>query len=378
MSMMERLIASATVPDVSVVIPTFNERSNIRPLVAAIDAALGPHGWEVIIVDDDSPDGTWAEAAALAREEPRVRCLRRVGRRGLSSAVVEGALAASGRFVAVMDADFQHDETVLPAMLAQLEQGADLVIGTRYAEGGGVGGWDATRRQMSDVATRLARLLIGNRTTDPMSGFFAAKRDVYAAAVHDLSNQGYKILLDLIASHPGPLRIAEVPYTFRNRREGESKISPMILAEFAFLLIEKLTHGLVPPRFVLFALVGGLGLAVHLAVLSVMIAAGVPFMAGQGTALGAAIMFNYVLNNEFTYRDRRLKGLAFWAGMVGFAVICSIGAVANIGVANLAIEETSSWSIAGVAGAIVGAVFNFGGASAMVWGRRPRRRAARA
>lgn len=362
-----------TLPEVSIVIPTFNERANIAPLVAGIAAAMGTVPWEIVVVDDDSPDGTWAEVARLAAAEPRLRCLRRVGRRGLASAVVEGAMAASGELVAVIDADFQHDERVLPAMRDALLAGADLAVGTRYAAGGSVGDWDRRRQRMSDLATRIARALVGRRTSDPMSGFFMARRQVFAAAVYDLSSQGYKILLDLISAHPGELRIVDVPYTFRNRRAGDSKVSPMVLAEFAFLMIEKLSRGLIPPRFVLFALVGGLGLLVHLAALAVLGAAGLAFIPAQAGAVAAAIAFNYVLNNEFTYRDRRLTGREFALGFVIFAVICSIGAVANIGVANLAIEETASWSFSGIAGALVGAVFNFGGATALVWGRTRRR-----
>lgn len=377
MAVMEKIVAGAVVPDVSIIIPTYNERANIAALVAAIDRAMIGIAWEIIIVDDDSPDRTWAEVARLAAHEPRLRCLRRVGRRGLASAVVEGALAASGACIAVMDADFQHDESKLPAMYAALTQnGADLAIGTRYASDGSVGDWDATRQRMSGVATRLAQMLIGKRTSDPMSGFFMARRTVFSASVYALSNQGYKILLDLISAHPGPLTIAEVPYTFRNRRAGDSKISAMVLAEFAFLLIEKMSRGLIPPRFVLFALVGGLGLGVHLAVLSTLIALQAPFMAAQTSAIAAAILFNYAVNNEFTYRDKRLSGAGFYLGFVIFAAICSFGAIANIGVANLAIEETNSWSLAGIAGALMSAVFNFGGASTMVWGRTHRRAAA--
>lgn len=361
-------------PLVTIVVPTYNERANIAPLVDGIAAAMGDLPWEIVVVDDDSPDQTWAEVARIAAIEPRLRCLRRVGRRGLASAVVEGAMAASGDYVAVMDADFQHDERVLPAMYARLaHDGADLVVGTRYADGGGVGEWKRSRRRMSDAATRIARLLVGHQTSDPMSGFFMARRQVFAAAVYDLSSQGYKILLDLISAHPGALRIVDVPYTFRNRRAGTSKISPMVLAEFAFLMIGKLSGGLIPARFVLFALVGGVGLIVHVLALSALLGGGLGFMPAQIGATAVAIGFNYVVNNEFTYRDRRLIGREFALGFVIFAAICSIGAIANIGVANLAIEETASWSFAGIAGAIVGSVFNFGGASSMVWGRTRKR-----
>lgn len=362
-------------PLLSVVVPTYNERDNMAPLVAAVRTAMGDLPWEMLVVDDDSPDQTWAEVAGIARTEPRVRCLRRVGRRGLASAVIEGALVANGEAVAVMDADFQHDEAMLRPMYDKLiETDADLVVGTRYAAGGGVGDWDDRRQRMSDLATRMSRLLIGDQTSDPMSGFFMVKRAVFAASVYDLSQQGYKILLDIISSAPRPLKIAEVSYVFRNRREGESKISVMVLAEFAFLLVEKLSRGLIPPRFVLFSIVGGLGLAVHIAILYILKFFDSSFMVAQTAAIFGSMLFNFGVNNQFTYHDRRLTGRRLIIGAVLFCMVCSVGALANVGVAEIAIHRTQSWPIAGLAGALMSAVFNFGAASSIVWGQRKRRR----
>ncbi len=361
-------------PDVSLVIPTYNEKANIAPLVEAVRSALGDIPWEIIIVDDDSPDQTFAEVSRLAREEPRLRCLRRVGRRGLSSAVIEGALVANGSAIAVMDADFQHDERILKQMYEKLTStGADIVVATRYADGGGIGEWDATRAKMSDFATRMAGMLVGNQTSDPRSGFFMVRREIFASVIYDLSQQGYKILLDIISSSHTPLKIEEVPYVFRTRQEGESKISVMVLAQFLFLIIEKLTHGLIPPRFALFSIVGGFGLLVHLAILNGLKLAGFTFIAAQLTATFIAMVSNFVMNNEFTYRDRRLTGLSFLAGLILFCVVCSFGALANVGVAEIAIHQFGNWSLAGLAGAIMGAVFNFSAATSLVW-RRPRKR----
>jgi len=361
-------------PDLSLVIPTYNERANIGPLLDAVRTALGDIAWEMIIVDDDSPDQTFSEVSRLSREDPRLRCLRRVGRRGLASAVIEGAMVANGGAVAVMDADFQHDERILRAMYEKLiATDSDIVVATRYAEGGGIGEWDATRARMSDFATRMACMLVGNQTTDPMSGFFMVRREVFASVIYDLSQQGYKILLDIISSSATPLKIEEVPYVFRNRQEGESKISIMVLAEFLFLIIEKLTHGLVPPRFALFSIVGGIGLAVHLAILNALKLAGFDFLTAQVIAIGVAMVSNFIMNNEFTYRDRRLTGISVISGLLLFCVVCSFGALANVGVAEVAIHEVGNWSLAGLAGAIMGAVFNFSAATSLVW-RRPRKR----
>ena len=360
-------------PQLSLVIPTYNERENIRPLVAAVGRALHSIAWEMIVVDDDSPDRTFDEVRDVAREEPRVRCLRRIGRRGLSSAVIEGALAANADVVAVMDADFQHDESILPKMFALMQsEAADIVVGSRYTEGGSVGDWGKERQRMSDMATRISQLLVKSQTTDPMSGFFMVRQNVIARSVYDYSQQGYKVLLDILSSAVQPLRVRDVPYVFRNRRQGESKISLMVLAEFAFLLIEKLSYGTIPPRFVLFAAVGGLGVLVHLSILNAMGTIGAPFLSAQIAGIGGAMLFNFTLNNEFTYRDRRLRGIRLVTGLLLFVMVCSVGAIANIGVAELAIQQTRSWNFAGILGALMGAVFNFGAASNLVWGR-PRR-----
>lgn len=377
MSMIEAKQARKTrlpAPEISIVIPTFNERANIAPLVEAVGKVLGDIPWEMIIVDDDSPDQTFSEVIGLARTEPRLRCLRRVGRRGLSSAVIEGALVANGGVIAVMDADFQHDERILRAMYERLvATHADIVVATRYAEGGGIGEWDATRARMSDMATRMAGMLVGHQTSDPLSGFFMVRREIFSSVIYDLSQQGYKILLDIISSAHVPLKIEEIPYVFRTRQEGESKISVMVLAQFLFLMIEKLTHGLIPPRFALFSIVGGSGLAVHLLILNALKLAGFSFLPAQIGATGVAMVSNFILNNEFTYRDRRLTGLSFIAGLLLFCLVCSFGALANVGVAQIAIGQVGNWSFAGLAGALMGAVFNFSAATSLVW-RRPRKR----
>lgn len=363
-------------PVLSIIAPTYNERPNVRPLAAAIAKVLGSTPWELIFVDDDSPDGTYDEVAALAREGVPVRCIRRIGRRGLASAVVEGAMSAEAEIVGVIDADMQHDEAVLPIMLHLLQTSdAEVVVGSRYVAGGGLGDWDASRRSMSSFATWASRLLVGGTVTDPMSGFFMTRRSVFEATIYDLSQQGYKILLDILTASPHPLNVVEVPYVFRSRQVGESKLDVMIVAEYAFLLIEKATNGLIPPRFVLFSIVGGLGVVVHLSVLKVMNSLGFSFLPSQATATLVAMAFNYVINNFITYRSDRLKGINFIVGYVIFCLVCSLGAVANISVANLTISEFDSWPLAGIAGALMSSVFNFGVATKFVWGRKRRARA---
>lgn len=366
---------SVPMPQLSVISPAYHERANIRPLVRAIAAAMGETRWELIVVDDDSGDGTVDEVFAVAQEGYPVRCICRIGRRGLASAVVEGALAASAPVIAVIDADLQHDERLLPQMLALIAEGdSDLVVGSRHVEGGGVGDWSKDRQAMSGFATWCANLVLGTGISDPMSGFFAIRRDVFHACVHDLSQQGYKILLDIVSSAPRELKIAEIPYVFRNRTQGESKVDLMIMLEFLFLLIEKVTRGLIPPRFVLFSAVGGLGLGFHLLVLQLLKSIGATFLVAQSVATISAMTLNYIVNNSVTYRSQRLRGARFLLGYLVFCVVCSIGGIANIGVADLVLADDGNWALAGVAGALMSAVFNFGVATQFVWTQRRRTR----
>jgi dolichol-phosphate mannosyltransferase len=354
--------------DLAVVIPTFNESENVRPLLARLEAALKGIRWEAIFVDDDSPDGTADLVRQLARQNPRVRVVHRIGRRGLASACVEGVLSSSTSYFAVIDADMQHDETLLPRMFERLkEDRLDLVIGSRYAEGGGVGEWNQKRRLISWVAGRAARLVMKASLKDPMSGFFIMRRDAFDATVRNLSQLGFKILLDLFVSAPRPLRFAELPYRFRQRTHGESKLDSMAAWEYSMLLADKLFSHTIPPRFLLFGVVGGLGLIVHMLILALAFHAGFRIATSQAIAVVTAMTFNFALNNLVTYRDRRLTGWRFLRGLLSFYAICSLGAVANVGVASLIYAQRPIWWFAGLAGALVGAVWNYAMSALFTW-----------
>ena len=366
----ERTMLVAHVPELSIIVPTFNERDNVIPLLDKIEAALGGIAWEAVFVDDDSQDRTPEIIAKRSRIDPRVRMLRRIGRRGLSSAVVEGILSTSTPYVAVIDADLQHDERLLAQMLECLRSGeADLAVGTRYAGDGGVGDWDARRKTISWVATRLSALVLKADLSDPMSGFFMIRRDAFEMSLGYLSMQGYKILLDIVASAPKSLRIKEIPYQFRIRQHGESKLDTLVSLEYLMLLLDKMFGRWVPARFILFTGIGGLGLFVHLAVLTALLkAGGLPFIIGQSTATMVAMTFNFFLNNMLTYRDKRLKG--FWpllGGLFSFYLVCSVGAVSNVGIANFMFSHSYSWWVAGIAGVFVGAVWNYAASSIFTW-----------
>ena len=359
-------------PELSVVVPTFNERANVPILVERLERALAGCDWEVLFVDDNSPDGTAAAVRAIGQSDARVRCLRRIGRRGLAGACLEGMLASEARYLAVMDADLQHDETALAAMLDRLRSGRfDVAVASRYLEGGSAAGLSRQRARASRFSNMLVRRLLGIDLTDPMSGFFMIRRDAFEPLAPSISSQGFKILLDILASKPGSLRVIELPTAFHQRRYGESKLDSKIALDFAALVTAKLTNDAVSARFLLFCLVGLTGLAVHLSALSVATTlAALPFGAAQTLATLGAIVWNFVLNNLFTYRDQRLAGWRFVTGLIRFLVICAIGAISNVGIATWIYDYDSKWWLAGLGGALIGTVWNFVVSAAFVWRQR--------
>ena len=355
--------------ELAVVIPTFNELGNIEPLLALLEKALDGVRWEAIFVDDDSPDGTAQFLLALSARNPRVRCLRRVGRRGLSSACVEGMLSSGADCLAVIDADLQHDETLLPKMLHALQhEPFDLVVGTRYMEGGSVSGWDSSRQKISSLATALSQRMLGIELKDPMSGFFMIRRSAFEAAVYGLSSIGFKILVDLVASSKTPLRVKELPYQFRNRLAGESKLDNRVAWDYLMLLADKTIGRFVPTRLVSFAAIGGFGVLVHLLVLKLALSLmGADFVAGQTIAVTVAMVGNFFLNNALTYRDQQLRGWGVLSGLIKFMLACSIGAFANVGVASYIHSGYGHWALSALAGIVVGTVWNYGATAWLVW-----------
>lgn len=358
--------------ELSIVLPTYKEKGNIAELIRRLDATLAGVSWEAIFVDDNSPDGTAEEAKRIAASDLRVRCLKRVGRRGLAGACIEGMLSSSAPFVAVMDADLQHDERVLSAMLETLRAGtADLVAASRHIEGGSAASLGTSRGTISTLATTLTRKVLAVPLSDPMSGFFMMRRDRFDEIAPKLSPVGFKILLDIVATAGPSLRVAEQSYVFGKREQGESKFNVQIGLEFLGLLLAKLTGDLIDPRFIFFALVGATGLAVHLVVLKLALAGGGQnFAVAQSIATFVAMTSNFLLNNELTYRDRRLKGPAMFGGFLGFCAIGSVGALTNVGLANWLYYQRSVWWVAGAAGAIMGALWNYALSSLFVWRTR--------
>lgn len=358
---------SGRVVELSIVVPTFKESGNVGELVQRLDAALEGVDWEVIFVDDDSPDGTSDVVKAIAVANPRVRCLRRVSRRGLAGACIEGMLSSSAPYVGVMDADLQHDENLLPRMLETLRKGdTDLVVGSRYISGGSATAFSKRRGMMSKAAGSLARLLTRIELTDPMSGFFMMRRDRFDPIAGSLSTSGFKILLDIVLTAKGRLQIVEEPYVFGSRTFGESKLDVQVGLDFLGLLLNKLTGGAVTPRFLSYALVGTTGILVHLFTLRLSLLS-FAFEQAQTIATFVAMTGNFILNNSLTFRDSRLSGLAWIRGLFGFYAVSLVGALANVGIASWLYEYQATWWLAGLAGALMGVVWNYSMSTLFVW-----------
>ncbi|XCN71941.1 MAG: glycosyltransferase family 2 protein [Candidatus Electrothrix aestuarii] len=360
---------STVAPLLSVIVPCYNEADNVEELTHRLAEALQDISWEVIFVDDDSPDKTSQRVADMAFQDPRVRLIHRIGRRGLSSACVEGMLSSSAPYLAVIDADLQHDETLLPDMLTALRsQQLDIVVGSRYIQGGGIGAWDAKRAAYSRFATRISRYFTRTELSDPMSGFFMIRREALMQRVRRLSGMGFKILLDLFASSPTPMRFLELPYTFKERHAGESKLDNRALLEFGMLLLDKWIGHLLPVRFVAFALVGGIGVLVHFLILLLLFrVTGGPFAVGQAIATLVAMTTNYLLNNLFTYNDIQLKGWKLLTGWFSFILVCGVGAAANVGISSLLFQRKTNWILSALAGIAVSSVWNYAVTAVYTW-----------
>ena len=355
--------------ELAVIVPTLNERANVKALIARLEDSLAGIEWEVVFVDDDSPDATAELCRQIGRCDRRVRALQRIGRRGLASACLEGILATCAPFVAIIDGDLQHDETLIPGMLARLKsENLDLVVGSRNIEGGSMGRFGAWRVRLSNLGRVISRSVISCELKDPMSGFFVADRRFINIALPRISAIGFKILLDLIASSPRPVRLAEMPYEFQGRFRGESKLDTTVGFEYLTLILHKLSGSIVPVQFVMFGLVGLVGAFVHLTVLTTLLFQwGVSFVRAHVVATAVAIVANFFLNNLLTHRDRRLRGWKLFPGMVLFFEICALGALSNFALAKLLNSAGCPWYLAGIIGMGVSSVWNFSVTSALSW-----------
>ena len=356
-------------PELSIVVPTFNEAENIPVLYRMLVDALEGINWEVIFVDDDSPDGSSDIARKLALTDTRVRVIQRLGRRGLSSACIEGMLASSSPYIAVMDGDLQHDETILPDMFKALKTDkGDIVVASRTVGEGSFGSLGENRVRISKFATWMTRSITKVSLSDPMSGYFMLKRSLLEDVVRRLYGQGFKILLDICANASGELKIVEIPYSMRDRQKGESKLTLTVALEFLVFLTTKMVGRLMPVEMIKFFMVGLTGVVVHMLVLGLMHRLfDFEFLTAQIAATCAAIASNFVLNNRYTFRARRLYGRAFWSGLASFYVVCGFGAIIALAVGEYLYRIPITWWMAGFATTILAALWNYGVSSVVTW-----------
>ena len=315
---------------VSIVAPTYNEAENIPRLVREVDRAMAGIDYELIIADDNSPDRTWAVAQEIADRNRRVRVIRRTDNRGLSPAVIQAFLSSTGDYVGVIDADLQHDPAILPRMIAAVDEGAEIAVGSRYVMGGGTGAWNASRRFQSWVATKLAQSFLGVKLTDPMSGFFVLPRNKFSQVHKQLDAGGFKILLEIIA-RLAPSKLEEVPYTFRTRAAGQSKLSSKVVLQYLGQLWRlSSVSRYMSVRFVKFALVGASGTLVNLCAFLIFVSL-FRLRDWRMSALASLVanLTNYVFNNAWTFVDRGHRGLAILRGYVSYLTFSLVGLCAS-------------------------------------------------
>ena len=363
---------ASSLPELAIILPTLDEAGNLAPLIAQIDAALCGTSWEAIIVDDNSRDGTIEEARELARADARVKLIVRDRRSGLSSAVIEGVAASNAAYVAVMDADHQHDPALLPRMLDAVRGGeAQVAVASRYVAGGDDAGLASRpRSQGSRLANRLTRWLTGVKLSDPMSGYFLLPGALAQTLSGRLSGIGFKVLIDLLASADQPLTVTEVPLVMGHRHKGQSKLDQTVAFEFLVALYHRVFGGIVPVRFALFGTVGAVGMVrSHGGIVgdSSLGRKRLCLCSGAGNTDSDDLQ---LLAQQLADISRHppQRGQGHSGRMAG--ILCSLraGAVANVAVAGYLEGQGTWWAFAGLAGIMVGAVWNYALSSRFVWG----------
>ncbi|MDC3107615.1 glycosyltransferase family 2 protein [Paracoccaceae bacterium] len=356
---------------ISIIIPTYNEKENISKILEKLEKVLKAIAYEIIFVDDNSPDGTSKEVKSFMEKSSKIRLIHRIGRRGLSGAVIEGIFAANSELVAVMDCDLQHDETKLSDMMALFSKNIslDLVIGSRFTERGEIShkAFSKIREMGSKITTLLVKRLLSINSSDPLSGFFMVKKETFLRSADNLQTQGFKILADFLATSGRNIEIKEIGYKFTNRVAGESKMSFLTVLELIGLVFSQILQGRVSIRFILFCMVGLSGIFVQLLITGVSMFLINQFPTSQTLGIIAAMTSNYFLNNSITFKERRLKSFELIRGLFSFYLVCSLGAFANIAIASYVFGFSSNWLISSFVGAIFGAVWNFTLTSIFTW-----------
>ena len=355
---------------ISVVVPTYNEADNMAAIYEGLATVLAEKSWELIVVDDDSPDGTADAVRRLAKQHDNVRCVQRTQERGLCSAVHWGVQAAHGDYIVVMDGDLQHDPALIPAMIEALGKGDDIVSGSRFlASARAVGLSSDLRNSLSLWGNRLVNLFLGTRLTDPLTGFFATSRPLFLRSIPRMQADGFKVFFDLLYRNR-KATLKELAFDFRARQHGESKLQLYVFWLLMCDMISKLSGGLVPPRLVSFVGVGLIGSTVHFSLLYASLALGAVFWVAQTIATVTAMVFNFTINNILTYSTDRLRSGSFFKGLLLYSLIASFGIVANVSTAQLTHEHFKAHTfLAASVGIVIDVIWRFVVSNRLIWGR---------
>ena len=356
----------------SIVLPTFNERSNVEAITHRLLPLQNLHQLEILFVDDDSADGTADAILQLAQQHPCIRLIRRVGRYGLSSAIKEGILDATGDVVVVMDSDGQHEPDAVASTVATLlENDLELVVGSRFHPEAKIKGLSAERERNSTWANAVARFSLPRyrQLSDYMSGFFALRPARCLPYVRQVDVNGFKFLYELLALSRGQLQIGEVPLQFQPRISGESKLNLAVVWDLGISILHTLLLRSVPRRALSFGLVGATGIATHLLLFTLgRQLLGLGFEQAQILAVVSAATTNFLINNVLTFRRQQLKGFALLVGLVRFLMVTSLGMVANVGVSSAFYHRVSHQPLlALLAGIAVDFVWKYAASSKFVW-----------
>ena len=357
---------------VALIVPTYNERENIEALYTTVASALSGLDWEIMFVDDNSPDGTAAAAEALASKDPRVRLVVRFHDRGLTSAVLQGIYSVTMPNVVVTDADLQHDLLKVPEMLRLLNADeADLVIATRYQAEGSAGGLSTRfRTLLSDLGTRIGKVLFRVPVSDPMSGFFAFRRKSLLPVLTRVDPLGFKILLDVLLLGRGQMRVREVPYSFHSRHAGSSKLNWRVQWDFMIQVLYHLMHGFIPHDLISFVLVGASGAVLQFTILGIFYAAGLAAETGQAAAIVSVTLWNFLLNHYLTFHRELKLGRDLLQKFVLYALATAIGIMLNISAATLTLESLRLSRLPeSLLGACIDTIWRFAIARSLIWRR---------
>ncbi len=355
--------------ELSVIVPVFNEAPNVGPMVAALEGALAGIDWEVIFVDDNSPDGTAGKVHDLAQRDSRIRLIVRVADRGLAKSAIQGMLSGNGDVLVVMDGDGQHEPEIIRRLMQPLVDGtADVATASRNLQEKQIATSLSRRRvYLSQFGNLLCRMVLRRRLSDPLTGFFAIDRERFIQLADRLGDPGFKVLMDILSADR-TLRVQEVPFAFGARSQGESKLDLFVAWQLLMFLVSRLTAGLIPARFVSFAAVGLSGVAVHLVLLMLFLSAAATFPVAQALAATGAATSNFAFNNLLTFRDQRLRGWAIIPGLLKFLLVSSAGLFANVAIATLTLNHLTDYVIlAALVGIAMDTVWKYVMSSRLVW-----------